>query len=333
MLFSVIIPVYNTKPNNLRQCIESVLNQTQKSIELILVDDGSSENDCLLICNEYSCVDNRIKLISCKENLGPGAARNRGLELASGENISFIDSDDWIESDTYEVITQFIIDNKIDTVIFDYNRVYGEKVEKIERGLDVNFEYSYHDKNMWKYLVTTSELNGPCYIIYSKKIIDKYKLRFPQNMRSGEDLFFNIEYFKHSHHGKHIPKAFYNYRFNKESITNVFCATKFDEYHNIYLCKKQILHEFLMKSKLDEKYECLLDDEYTKELFRLTCQALHAKYNIGELYSILELDYIQKLTQAKTKTLKIKLLKFLLDKKCFTTIKTIYEMKLKLSKQ
>lgn len=332
MLISVIVPVYNAKSNNLRKCIESILNQTYKCIELILVDDCSTDKECLLICNEYSSIDNRIKVIACEQNGGPGTARNRGLEIACGEYVSFIDSDDWIVSNTYESIIQFIIDNKIDTVIYDYNRIYGDKVINVERGLDRNFEYTYHDKNIWRYLAITSELNGPCYITYSKKVIDKYNLSFPQYIKSGEDLFFNIEYFKHSIHGKHLPKSFYNYRFNKESITNVFNAIKFDEYRKIYEIKKQIINEFLHESESGVDYACILNEEYIKEIFRLTCQALHSNYNVNELCSILESNYIQDVIQTKTNNPKIKVLKLLLANKHFNIIKIMYKVKVILSK-
>ena len=96
---SVIIPVYNVEPY-LRQCLDSVVNQTYKNLEIIIIDDGSPDN-CGAICDEYAAKDKRIQVIH-KENCGLSAARNDGLARATGEWIAFVDSDDWCELDLYE---------------------------------------------------------------------------------------------------------------------------------------------------------------------------------------------------------------------------------------
>ena len=93
---SIIVPVYKVE-KYLRKCIDSIINQTLKDIEIILVDDGSPDN-CGKICDEYAAKDTRIKVIH-KENGGLSSARNAGMEVAEGEYIGFVDSDDWIESD------------------------------------------------------------------------------------------------------------------------------------------------------------------------------------------------------------------------------------------
>lgn len=99
-LITVIVPVYNTA-QYLPECIESIVNQTYRNLEIILVNDGSTDNSGD-ICDEYARKDERIRVIH-KENGGQSSARNRGLEVAQGDYISFIDSDDWIDLDTYEV--------------------------------------------------------------------------------------------------------------------------------------------------------------------------------------------------------------------------------------
>ena len=101
---SVIVPVYNVE-NYLRRCVDSIINQTYKNLEIILVDDGSPDN-CPVICDEYAQKDSRIKVIH-KENGGLSSARNCGMDMATGEYIGFVDGDDWIESDMYK----FLIEN------------------------------------------------------------------------------------------------------------------------------------------------------------------------------------------------------------------------------
>ena len=93
---SVIVPIYNVAPY-LRECIESILNQDYKNLEILLVDDGSTD-DCGMICDEYAMVDNRIRVFH-KENGGLSSARNLGIKEASGKYISFIDSDDYVAVD------------------------------------------------------------------------------------------------------------------------------------------------------------------------------------------------------------------------------------------
>ena len=96
---SVIVPVYNGE-KYLTQCLDSIINQTLEDIEIISINDGSEDNS-LSILERYASMDNRIKIIST-ENRGLGAARNSGLELATGEYVAFVDADDWIDKETYE---------------------------------------------------------------------------------------------------------------------------------------------------------------------------------------------------------------------------------------
>ena len=98
---SIIVPVYNTEPY-LEQCLDSIINQTLEDIEIICVNDGSTDNS-LSVLEEYASKDNRIKIIN-QENEGPGFARNNGLKSVNGEYVLFVDSDDWIELNTCEAL-------------------------------------------------------------------------------------------------------------------------------------------------------------------------------------------------------------------------------------
>lgn len=124
---SVIIPVYGVE-KYIRQCLESVIKQTYKNLEIIVVNDGTKDNS-MKIVEEY-LVDERIKVIN-KENGGISSARNRGIEEATGEYVSFVDSDDWLEIDLYERIVQILEGNKVDIIVFNYNR-YSENKKNTE---------------------------------------------------------------------------------------------------------------------------------------------------------------------------------------------------------
>ena len=108
MLISIIVPVYNVEPY-LNKCLDSIVNQTYKKLEIILIDDGSTDNSGL-ICDEYASKDNRIIVVHQK-NKGLSAARNVGLNIAKGDYIAFVDSDDFIEKDMY--FTMYNVMNKI----------------------------------------------------------------------------------------------------------------------------------------------------------------------------------------------------------------------------
>ena len=123
---SVIVPIYKTE-QFLSKCIDSIINQTYKNLEIILVDDGSPDN-CPKICDEYAKRDNRIKVIH-KENGGLSSARNAGIEIATGDFSAFVDSDDWIDSDMYESLVKLSDEYNADIAECGYRFIRPWKVE------------------------------------------------------------------------------------------------------------------------------------------------------------------------------------------------------------
>ena len=124
-LISIIVPVYNVE-KYLQKCIQSIINQTYKNIEIILVDDGSKDNSGK-ICDEFKQIDNRIKVIH-KENGGLSDARNAGLKIAKGEYIGFVDSDDYIAQDMFETLYKLAKENNADISIVSFYEIYNGKV-------------------------------------------------------------------------------------------------------------------------------------------------------------------------------------------------------------
>ena len=130
---SIVVPIYNVE-KYLEQCIDSIINQTLKEIEIILVDDGSPDN-CPQICDDYVKKDSRIKVVH-KTNGGLSSARNAGIEIATGDYIGFVDSDDYIELDMYEKMYNIAIENNVDFVMSDYYSVSNEG--KVRATLDID---------------------------------------------------------------------------------------------------------------------------------------------------------------------------------------------------
>lgn len=121
-MISIIVPIYNVE-KYLPKCIESIINQTYTDLEILLIDDGSTDNSGL-ICDKYASIDNRIRVIH-KKNGGLSDARNVGLDICKGKYISFIDSDDYIELTMYEKMIKIMINQKVDIVSCNYNHIYN----------------------------------------------------------------------------------------------------------------------------------------------------------------------------------------------------------------
>ena len=205
---SIIVPIYNSE-NYLEQCIDSILNQTFKDFELLLVDDGSTDNS-MPICLQYSKRDNRIHCYAQK-NLGPSVARNRGLEKARGEYITFVDSDDYLNPDALEMLYNAIQDGTYDLVRCSFQCVgirsklnAGEFPDMVAHSkyelaqiYYKNYE-SYLHANVWGKL-------------YRASIIKEHKIKFKENIHVCEDRIFNVEYAQHASSAILLKYIGYNY--------------------------------------------------------------------------------------------------------------------------
>lgn len=144
---SIIIPVYNVE-GYLHQCIDSIINQTYNNLEILLINDGSTDSS-LDICNEYASKDDRIIVLN-KKNGGQSSARNMGLDIATGDFIGFVDSDDWVEPNMYETLLKGAKENEADIVacgVYNCDFKKGTRVPTVEGGGIVTYDnfYSYCD--------------------------------------------------------------------------------------------------------------------------------------------------------------------------------------------
>ena len=218
---SIIIPMYNIE-QYIEQCINSILMQSYKNFELILVDDGSNDNT-YSICKKYTSKDNRIFLYSQK-NLGVSVARNKGVEISRGEYISFVDGDDILEPFALELLYNAMSYGVYDLSCAQLQIISGNDViMKPPYFSDVVLysshevaEVCYKDGKQW-YM-----LSGPCVKLYKSSILKEKKIAFPEEMTNFEDLVFNIEYYKHIHSMKLIGNVLYNYRVNPNSASHAF---------------------------------------------------------------------------------------------------------------
>lgn len=179
---SIIVPVYNVE-NYLAKCVESILNQTYKNIEVILVNDGSKDTSGD-ICDYYAKKDNRVKVIHI-DNGGVSNARNTGLNIASGKYVGFVDSDDYIKIDMYENLYKLLVKNKADIAEIDF--ILTNEAE-FSRKIRKSYELILSKKNAIKYfLIGNSVGNNVVNKLFTRESIRN--IRF-LNKAVGEDMYF-----------------------------------------------------------------------------------------------------------------------------------------------
>ena len=215
-LVSIVVPVYNVE-HYLQECILSLLGQTYKNIEVILVDDGSTDSSGN-ICDLFAEKDSRIKVIH-KRNAGLGYARNSGLEIAKGEYITFIDSDDIAEKNLVELLMNAVHEAVADTCIGGFKRISEDgKILFQERYQPEMYERDAVYQNLFARMLGSAADKHDAIrmsvwnVLYSMKIIRENNIRFPsERMLISEDIIWDSEYYRHSEHAAIIDSTAYNY--------------------------------------------------------------------------------------------------------------------------
>lgn len=272
MRISVIIPVYNVE-KFLKRCIDSIISQSYTDLEIILIDDGSTDNSGN-ICEEYANKDCRIKVIH-KCNGGLSDARNVGINAATGQLLSFIDSDDWIDTDMYEMMLNDIIDNNCDIAICGSYRdisnrrfvrfpYHPKEVLEKKRALRMLFEGIYFNDTAWDKLYKS-------YLFHN--------IQYPIG-KLHEDVFTTYKLFSVANKIIYNPIPKYHYFYRSDSIMG--SKLKTGNFIAIDAVKMQV--EFISKS-FPELYPSVFS-RYIHELFN----HLH-KIMIGGQYSEFKIEY------------------------------------------
>lgn len=232
---SVIVPVYNTG-KYLSKCVESLIKQSLKNIEIILVDDGSTDGSSLL-CDKYKLIDERIIVIH-KKNQGLGYARNTGLNAASGEYITFVDSDDYLDIDSLEKLYCMAVSNQLDICYgsFCFEKLNGSSFRKYEVKNITVFE---EKKDINQFLLN---MIGPlpdykrdvkyavsvCKAIFRLNLIKENNYHFNNERNiASEDLLFHLKIFPSVKKVGLLPICYYHYCERENSITKTFSEDKF----------------------------------------------------------------------------------------------------------
>lgn len=228
-VISIIIPVYNVE-KYLCRCVDSVLVQTFTDFEVLLIDDGSTDNSGK-ICDEYARQDNRVKVFH-KENGGVSSARNLGLDNATGQWVLFVDSDDWISADLCQDILYMLEVNKADMVCWNYfidTEVSSKPYSIINDELHivkgeeniVNLIRAVVDSRYWIYMNKfCCDLTPIWNKVYRMDVLRACKIRFNDNMSRAEDVLFNILYLKNISCVLFTNRCFTHYYIRSSSITH-----------------------------------------------------------------------------------------------------------------
>lgn len=242
---SVIVPVYNAE-RYIKRCIESILSQTFRDFELILIDDGSKDKSGE-ICDKYATEDERVKVIH-KENGGVSKARNTGLDIASGKYVEMVDADDYLSKDTLEKLYKRAEDNNSDVVVFGIRNICGDLI----RQTDVYDGDCTLEQFLTKFedYVSNAILGASWNKLYKKEIIGD--IRYNENLKYNEDTHFNFDVLSNCKTVSAQSWVWYNYvNDNPDSATKKRIENLFD----VYLMTYKKATEFLKKSGMYEYNE------------------------------------------------------------------------------
>ena len=286
---SIIIPVYNVE-KYLKRCLDSLVNQTLEDIEIILVDDSSTDSS-LEICRDAAKKDSRIKVLS-KPNEGAGRARNKALEVASGKYIGFLDSDDFVEQDMfktlYEKAEKYNSDLVMSGVLFVDGNMFSEKgecVKKIYFEKDTHFETEEELKVLRMGIVGAKPDNADdskygmsiWKNLFKHEIIKENNLIFQSEREMlSEDALFMIDYIACIKRATGINEAFYNYCRNGASISKGYKKDRFEK-------SLVFVNEVEKRFKIDlkpEEYQIYID-RFWQAMCRVICsqEIMHARDN------------------------------------------------------
>lgn len=316
-LVSIIVPVYKVE-QYLKRCMDSVLNQTYKNIEIILVDDGSPDN-CPALCDEYAKIDSRVRVIH-KENGGLSSARNVALDSVKGDYIFFVDSDDWLALDTLEVLNEYL-EKDYDMISFQRTYLTEEKVvekgEKNPKDMDVSQYIDASFLGRYDFFVTTK--------IFKTEVFNNVRFLEGRNYEDLEvmhRLFLNmkkvvgLDYF-----------LYYYWKGNEGAITNTITMKNIQDH---YLSANEIYHASKKYLEDRDKDSSNIVAWYKVELVQLYIDYLKSMERNTEIFNNIILGIIESRVDFNSILKQPRYFKYLLFK--FRLLKPIIKMKYKINK-
>ncbi|MGJ7919508.1 glycosyltransferase family 2 protein [Neobacillus sp. LXY-4] len=272
-VISVIIPVYNVE-KYLSICLKSVLEQTMGDFEVLLINDGSTDNSAN-ICEHYAQIDKRVKVFHTS-NSGPGKARNKGLKEASGKYIMFIDSDDYVDQNTFKIALNIMEKNNVDLVIYSFYKIKLNEIEKRELS-ECYFKDPFSKARFLEKIWLDEEMLASTWNkIYKLDVIKKNSISFNEDFFMAEDYLFNIQYIDTIEKGISINSPLYHYIKHENSVTTRVLYNKYYIALTVYKESLKLLNKYNIK---EEKYLNKIHSEYLTGLLRAMYETTRHGYN------------------------------------------------------
>lgn len=289
MLISIIIPVYNSE-KYLAECLDSILNNTFRDFELLLINDGSTDSSAV-ICDEYAETDGRVSVFH-QQNKGVSTARNLGLKHAKGKWLTFVDSDDVINNAYFDVFNQKHMVG-VDLILLNIYRLDADKAAPLVQLRDFN---EPRDRFMGEFSLYP-HFPGPCGKFFKREIISVNNIFYDQNLEFGEDALFNLMYLQYTERISSYKKGKYFYRDTPNSlskkqsyINDGYLLSKIEQilkncypteiygryvHYPLYRYFFSIMNSEITKSQKKELLKNLLNDKKELVMSVLTGQSIH----------------------------------------------------------
>ena len=251
---SIIVPVYKVE-TYLKQCVDSLLCQTLKEIEIILIDDGSPDN-CPQICDWYAAENKQIRVFHQK-NAGVSVARNQGIKMATADWIMFVDPDDWLESNAVELLYNKAMECDCDIIYSPFYWSYENKQLSVKVGNDEKGEFRVAEmlpvflETLLGYRKDKICMAAVWGKIYRKKLIDDNNCRFPEGMKRRQDAIFNLYIIQHVKNIYIIDVPTYHYRQRTTSVCHMISP----DHHSIFRRVNSEVYQFMQKYQLWPSYK------------------------------------------------------------------------------
>lgn len=332
---SVVLPIYKVE-KYLDRCMQSLLNQTLKDIEIIMVDDGSPDN-CPAMCDQYAKEDCRVKVIH-KQNAGLGFARNSGLEIATGDYIAFVDSDDFVSVTAYETLFKVALEENADFVMCGHKRIRNDvcisKRKDVDRKIVISAPDCYNvlggmvgiDPDS-KYLY--SHNYSACFGIYKTSLFTEERVRFcSERDLISEDFVFHLSLIPLCERIVIIPDLLYHYCMNDNSLTTSYRKDRFEDVLKLWKASVEMIDLSLL-----ENMKVRLD--YLLLKLTLDTISFEVRYNRNDVLSVLRKISMNEEVQKRLNTYPIHRLCgkhyvffLLLKKKSFRSLYLLFKIKI-----
>jgi glycosyltransferase involved in cell wall biosynthesis len=302
---SIIVPIYNVE-NYLDRCMQSLINQTLRDIEIIMVDDESPDN-CPVMCDVYAQQDNRIKVIH-KKNGGLGFARNSGLEIASGKYVAFVDSDDYVDNEMFYKLYSEAIDRKSDIA---YCSISNVKFNGAIKETNEFKKYLFFDKENEISNFLFNMIGAPPHIahdrvyrmsvwhgIYSMDLIKNHNIRF-QSERTmiSEDLIFHICIIPHCNKISCLPFSGYYYCENGQSLSKSYRNDRLAKYIILHREMTRLLEKLYNKEQWINSVDRCIIGFARKNLIRILKAQIPFKEKLYQIKLILKDKYLNEIAK------------------------------------